>query len=75
MKNRDDLEGDLVRLAYELHEASIGGIGESNMNRLRPLWAEMNHVLDAAETMRPRLVSGGVRGKNHSLNNSTNKRA
>ena len=63
MRQREQIEGDLIQITALLHDLALSGIGAENLNDVRRLTEAVNTLVREAEAFAPRIVQFPTYGR------------
>ncbi|QJA42961.1 hypothetical protein [Phaeobacter phage MD18] len=56
MRQREQIEGDLIQITARLHDLALSGIGVENLNNVRLLTEAVNSLVREGEGYAPQVV-------------------
>lgn len=56
MRQRTDIEGDLIQMTARLHDTALGGAGAANLEEMRRLTATITRLTEEAEDVSPQVI-------------------
>jgi hypothetical protein len=63
MRQREQIEGDLIQITARLHDLALCGIGVENLNDVRCLTAAVNQLIREADAYAPKLIQFPINGR------------
>ena len=62
MRQRENIEGELIQITAQLHELALCGIGVANMNEVRRLSEAVNMLIREADVWCPQIITFPIMG-------------
>lgn len=63
MRQREQVEGDLIQMTAHLHDLAISGIGVENLNEVRRVSEAVNRLVREADLYAPQVVQFPINGR------------